>query len=154
MRQAVLALAVVVAAGALAVTFAEEDKDQAKKDLKLLEGTWDYTKHVANGKETAKENLEGLTLTVKGDKWEVKKDDKVFLGGTVKLDPSKKPKAADWTITTEGQLKDKTAKAIYKLDKDTFEHCYGEGDDRPEKFESKQDSKITHTKFARVKKKE
>ena len=39
------------------------------------------------------------TVTADG-KWEAKHEGKTFLEGTVKLDPSKKPKAADWTITT------------------------------------------------------
>src|SRR5262249_34112963 len=145
MRKTMLALGLLAAC---AMAFAADD-DQAKKDLKALQGTWTYGSHTVNGKQTPEENYKDMTLTIKDEKWEVKKGDKVVLAGTVKLDPSKKPKAADWTVTTEGDLKDKTALAIYKIDKDTFEHCYGQ--ERPEKFESKEDSKITHTVFKRAK---
>jgi uncharacterized protein (TIGR03067 family) len=145
MRKSVLALALLAAC---AVAFAADD-DQAKKDLKALQGTWTYSKNVVNGKEASEDSLTDMTLTIKDNKWTVKKGDDVLLEGTVKLDASKKPKAADWTITTEGALKDKTALAIYKIDKDTFEHCYGE--ERPGKFESKEDSKVTLQVFKREK---
>jgi uncharacterized protein (TIGR03067 family) len=69
----------------------------------------------------------------------------------VRLDPSMKPKAADWTITTEGDLKGKTALGIYDVDKDTWKHCFG-FDKRPEKFESKEGSKLTNAVLKRVKK--
>src|SRR5262245_36959244 len=122
MRQAVLALTVVVAG---AVAFAADD-DQSKKDLQSLQGKWKLVSQTKDGKGTGKDEIEGLTVTIKGDKWEVKKGDKTLLSGTVKLDASKTPKSADWTITSDGGLKDKTAAAIYKIDKDKFHHCYGE----------------------------
>ena len=90
MKQMVLAL-VVLATGVFALA---ADDDQAKKDLKALQGTWEYTRHVSNGKETPKKKFEGMTLTFKDDKWEQKKGDNLLLFGTIKLDPSKKPKAA------------------------------------------------------------
>jgi uncharacterized protein (TIGR03067 family) len=65
------------------------------------------------------------------------------LEGTVKLDPLKKPKAADWTIPTEGDLKGKTALGIYDVDKDTWKHWFG-FDKRPEKFELKEGSKVSN----------
>jgi hypothetical protein len=60
----------------------------------------------------------GVSLTDTADgKWEAKHEGKVFLEGTVKLDPLKKPKAADWIITTEGDLKGKTTLGTYDVDK-------------------------------------
>jgi uncharacterized protein (TIGR03067 family) len=147
MRQTVLALAI-LAAGAVA--FAADD-DQAKKDLKSLEGTWKIVSQTKNGKETEKDKLDGLIVTIKGDKWEVKRDDKVVLAGTVKLVESKKHKAADWTVTSDGDLKDHTVQGIFKVEKDKLHHCYGEK--RPEAFESKEDSQVTYAVFERVKKK-
>jgi uncharacterized protein (TIGR03067 family) len=53
------------------VAFAEDDK--AKKDLKALVGTWQYTSQEADGKETDKENLKAVTVTVTPDgKWEAR----------------------------------------------------------------------------------
>jgi len=146
-------VAVVVACPA---AFAADEKpkkdDQSKKDLKALEGTWKLVSQTKDGTQADKDKLEGMSVTIKGDKWEVKKDDTVLLSGTVTLDASKKPKAADWKVTSDGALKDKTALAIYKVEKDKFHHCYGET--RPEKFESGEGSKVTYDVFERVKKKE
>ena len=69
---------------------------------------------------------------------------------TVKLDPSQKPKEADWKITTEGGLKGRSALGIYDVDKDTFKHCFAL-DKRPEKFESKEGSKVTNAVLRRAK---
>jgi uncharacterized protein (TIGR03067 family) len=146
MRKSVLALALLAAC---AMTFAADD-DQAKKDLKALQGTWTYSKNVVNGKEASEDSLADMTVTIKDNKWTVKKGDEVLLEGTVKLDASKKLKTADWTVTTEGALKDRTVQAIYKIGKDGWEHCYGE--ERPEKFESKEDSKVTYQVFKKAKK--
>ena len=142
-----------MALAALAATAAAfADDEQAKKDLKALEGTWQYTFQEEDGKETEKEKLKAVTVTVTADgKWEAKHEGKTFLEGTVKLDPSKKPKAADWTITTEGDLKGKSALGIYDVDRDTWKHCFG-FDKRPETFESKEGSKVTNAVLKRVKK--
>jgi uncharacterized protein (TIGR03067 family) len=148
MKTALLAL---VAVATITVAFGADDA-QVTKDLKALEGTWQYTAQVEDGKETEKENLTAVTVTVTADgKWEAKHDGKVFLEGTVKLDPSKKPKAADWKITTEGDLNGKTALGIYDVDGDTWKHCFA-FDKRPEKFESKEGSKVTNAVLKRVKK--
>ena len=148
MKTALLAL---VALAATAAAFAADD-DQEKKDLKALEGTWQYTSQVENGKEADKEKVKAVTVTITADgKWEAKHEGKVFLEGTVKLDPSKKPKAADWKITTEGDLKDKTALGIYDVTRDTWKHCFAM-EKRPAKFESKEGSKVTYAILKRVKK--
>ena len=147
MRTALMALAALITAAAFA-----GDAGQAKKDLKALEGTWRYVSQVEDGKEADREKVKAVTVTVTADgKWEVKHEGKTFLEGTVKLDPSKKPKAADWTITTEGDLKGKLALGIYDVDKDTWKHCFA-FDKRPESFESKEGSKVTNAVLKRVKK--
>jgi uncharacterized protein (TIGR03067 family) len=146
MKTALLAL---VGVAATAVAFA--DDAQVKKDMKALTGTWQYTSQVEDGKDTDKEQLRAVTVTITADgKWEAKHEGKVFLEGTVKIDPSKMPKAADWKITTEGDLKGRTALGIYDVDKDTFKHCFG-FDKRPGKFESKEGSKVTNAVLKRVK---
>ena len=142
---------VMLAALAACAAFARED-DKAKEDLKALAGTWEYVSQTDDGKETDKEALKGITLTVTAEgKWVLKKDDTVILEGTGKLDPAKKPKAADWAITTEGDLKGKTALGIYDVDKDTWKHCFS-FDKRPEMFASTEGSKVTNAVLKRVKK--
>jgi uncharacterized protein (TIGR03067 family) len=146
MKTALLALAALTAAAATA-----KDDDQAKKDLKALAGTWEYASQVEDGKETEKDKLKGVRIAVTAEgKWALKKDDTVILEGTAKLDPSKQPKAADWTITTEGALKGKTALGIYDVDGDTWKHCFS-FDKRPETFESKEGSNVNDAVLKRVK---
>jgi uncharacterized protein (TIGR03067 family) len=148
MKTGLLAL---VAVAVTATAFAADDA-QVKKDLKALAGTWQYTSQVDDGKETEKEKLKGVKVTVTAEgKWALTKDGTVLLEGTVKIDPSKKPKAADWKITTEGDLKGKTALGIYDVTGDTWKHCFG-FDKRPERFESKEGSKATNAVLKRVKK--
>jgi uncharacterized protein (TIGR03067 family) len=148
MKTALMALAALAACAAASAA----DDDQAKKDLKALAGTWEYASQAEDGKETEKEKLKGIKVTVTAEgKWALKKDDTVILEGTVKLDPSKKPKAADWKITTDGDLKGKSALGIYDVDRDTWKHCFG-FDKRPEMFESKEGSKVTNAVLKRVKK--
>src|SRR5262245_17159457 len=149
MKQVVLALAM-LAVGAVAVG---ADDDEAKKDLKALQGTWEYGKYVSNGKEVEKEKLEGMTLTIKDDKWEVKKDDTVFLSGTVKLDASKKVKTADWVVTSDGDLKDRRLLSVYTLRKEALE-ARANSEESPAKCESTEGSKSADTTCKRVKKKD
>ena len=147
MKTALVTLAALIACAA----FARED-DKAKEDLKALAGTWEYVSQTDDGKETEKEALKGITLTVTAEgKWVLKKDDTVILEGTGKLDPAKKPRAADWTVTTEGGLKGKVALGIYDVDKDTWKHCFS-FDKRPGEFASKEGSKVTNAVLKRVKK--
>ena len=147
MKTVLLAL-LALAAGAAA--FAEDD-DRVKKDMKALAGMWQYVSQTDNGNEADKEKLKAVTVSITADgKWEAKHEGQTFLEGTVKIDPSKKPKAADWTITTEGDLKGKTALGIYDVDSDTFKHCFAL-QKRPEKFESKEGSKVTNAVLKRVK---
>ena len=80
-------------------------------------------------------------------KWEAFKDGTSLIKGTVKLDPSKKPKTADWAV--EGT--DIVAKGIYEVDGDKLKHCYSLKD-RPTEFASKSGSEVTNAVTKRVKK--
>jgi uncharacterized protein (TIGR03067 family) len=145
MRKALLAVAAVL----LLVSTGPAD-DAVKKDLQKLEGTWQLVSQVADGKEMPAEDAKKVTVTIDPDgRWQVMKEGKLVLLGTVKLDPAKDPKAADWTVTAEG--KEQVARGIYEVDADTFKHCYSQGD-RPTKFESKEGSKVTYAVFKRAKK--
>ena len=57
------ALATLAALTASSAAFARED-DKTKEDLKALAGTWEYVSQTDDGKETEKEALKGITLTV------------------------------------------------------------------------------------------
>ena len=142
MTKLLLSLAVVLAAAGLGAG------DDAEKDLKKLTGTWEEVSHVADGKAMAADELKGMTVVIDASgKWEAFKDGTSFLKGTSKLDPAKKPKAADWAI--DGT--DMVAKSIYEVDGDTWKHCFSLTE-RPTAFESKEGSGVHYVVLKRVKK--
>src|SRR5690348_8951826 len=93
MRQVCGVLAV-VALELLGCSVLAED---AKDDLKALQGSWDLIYFERNGKEVKVQNDTKAINT--GDKFVVKRGDQVVAAGTMKLDPSKKPKASETTYT-------------------------------------------------------
>jgi uncharacterized protein (TIGR03067 family) len=58
-----------------------------------------------------------------GDKFTVKKGDKVIQAGTQKLVPSKSPKTLD-VMVTEGLKKGAVMLGIYEIDGDTLRVCF------------------------------
>jgi len=129
-RYALLALA----AGLLV---AAAPNDDAKNDLKKLEGTWVLASGENDGKKISADTLKTGQLMIDGDKHTVKVSDTTYKG-THKLDPSSKPKTIDIT-DTEGPFKDKTVLGIYELDGDEFKICYAApGKDRPKDFSAKE----------------
>jgi uncharacterized protein (TIGR03067 family) len=69
-------------------------------------------------------------------KWAIEVDGKVAARGTSKIDPTKKPRAVDLTVT-EGDSKGKTALGIYQFEADTRTVCYAQpGKERPAAFSS------------------
>jgi uncharacterized protein (TIGR03067 family) len=85
----------------------------------------------------------------------VKKGDKVLIKGTFKLDPSKKPKAIDMTVTEGRRDEDKGKEllGIYELDKDGLKWRTSEpgGKDRPKEFAAKEGSKNRFVTFKKDK---
>ena len=149
-----LGLAVVALFGTIglaAVAVADDAAD--KKDKEQLQGTWTGVSGEREGKEDpeAKEHV----LIFDGDKFSVKKGDKVIIRGTFKLDASKSPKTIDMAIS-EGpeDVKDKTAQAIYTLSGDELTWCVAEpgSGKRPEKLATKEGVKEMLVKFKREKK--
>src|SRR5437870_2784835 len=88
----------------------------AAADLKKMEGKWKAVVHEVDGKPTPKEETAKVdtTLTVKDGKYEVYFGDKLADRGTIKLDPTKRPKQLDATAAEDGPNKGKTMKGIYQ----------------------------------------
>ena len=123
------------------VPAADEKKDDAKKDQEALQGTWRPVSAEQGGKDQGDEAKEH-TLTFEKDTFTVKRGGEVAVKGTFKLDPSKKPKAIDMTIT-EGRRDDDKGKelhGIYELTKDGLKWCTSMpgGTDRPKEFSTKE----------------
>jgi uncharacterized protein (TIGR03067 family) len=120
-------------------------EDAAKKDREALQGAWRPVSSEMGGKDQTAEAKEHL-LVFEGDSFTVKKGDEVRVKGTFKLDPSKKPKAIDMTITESrrDQDKGKEMHGIYELGKDTLKWCTAEpgGKDRPKEFATKEGTRL------------
>ncbi len=152
MRMLVPAVVAFVATiGLAAAAFADDAAD--KKDKEKLQGTWTAVSGEKEGKEDpeAKEHA----LVFEGDKFSVKRGDKVVVRGTFKINAAKSPKTMDIEIS-EGpdDVKDKTAQAIYALDGDELTWCVAEpgSGERPEKLATKEGVKHMLVKLKREKK--
>jgi uncharacterized protein (TIGR03067 family) len=112
---------------------ADDAKDEVKKELARFEGTWKWVVLEAEKTKLSEEELKHPRLKIMGDKFTVTEESGTF-SGTFKVDPSKKPKTIDVTVT-DGQDKGKTYLGIYELEGDTYKVCVDpEGKNRPTEF--------------------
>ena len=117
---------------------ADDPATDAKKDVDQLQGEWTGVSLEMRGKAT--DNTE-WKLYVRGDEWTVTEGGSGQLVATVKIDPSKKPKAMDLTYKMGG--KERSSLAIYKLDGDTLTLCRTWAPlERPKEFKTTEESGI------------
>lgn len=129
--------------------------DDAKRDEDKLQGTWQATEGVLDGKPVPKEPLQRLKVVFSGEKMSIfplDGDGKQAMENTFRVDPSKKPKAIDVT-RLEGGGKGKTAKGIYELDGDTLKLCLAIRleNERPTEFAASETSGLVLLTLKRVK---
>ena len=118
------------------LTAAADDKDKAiKEDRKKYEGTWQLVSLEVDGKKTAEEDAKKITVVNERDgKWAIEVEGKVVARGTSEIDPTKKPRAVDFTVT-EGDNSGKAARGIYEFKDDTRTVCLAQpGKERPTEF--------------------
>ena len=99
--------------------------EDAKRDQDKIQGTWQATEGIANGKPVPKEQLEPMKVVFSGEKMSIftlDGDGKETVENTFRLGPSKKPKVID-AMRVEGVGKGKTTLGIYELDGDTLKLC-------------------------------
>jgi uncharacterized protein (TIGR03067 family) len=128
-------------------------EDEAKKEVEKLQGTWKVVSIEEGGKVASEKG--NRTVTFDKDTLTLSQDGEAVLKGTFKLDPSKKPKAIDVTITQgKGADKGKVLQGIYELDKDSLKWCTSDpgGKERPGEFSTKVGSKIVLFKLEKEKK--
>ncbi len=120
---------------------AEQKKGDAKKDREALQGTWMPVSSEQAGKDQSEEAKEHRLIFEK-DTFTVKRGDEVVVKGTFKLDPTKKPKTIDMTVTEGRREQDqgKELHVIYELTKDGLKWCTSEpgGTERPKEFATKE----------------
>lgn len=111
----------------------EDGKDKASQDLNLLQGTWKIHYHETAGVEDTQEIF--WELEIKGDKFTLTADGTTSRG-TIKLDPTKKPKQIDYTVDDDEML---AFHGIYEVMGDIYKTCdvqKGKAD-RPTEFKTK-----------------
>jgi uncharacterized protein (TIGR03067 family) len=137
------------------LTAADDAKEEAiKKDRKKYEGTWQVVSLEVEGNKAAEEDAKKITVINEADgKWAIEVEGKVMVRGTSEIDPVKKPKTVDLTIT-EGDDKGQTALGIYEFaDDNTRKVCLAQaGKERPTEFSSTAENKHILAVLKRVKK--
>ena len=125
--------------------------EDGKADLDRLQGSWEVTALEMGGKATAAKELPGkVTVTFTGEKMVLDGPLAAPVGETpvppaftVKLDPSRNPKAID-TVALTGRFKGKTQPGIYRLEGDELTLCLPnqEAEGRPTEFKSPAGSEL------------
>lgn len=120
----------------------EPEGDPVKREAGLLRDTWNFVSVEQGGvKQPRRKRGEELqTITIDGNKFEVKRGDTVLQTGTYTFDPAKKPKTIDLAVA-EGEGKGTVRPGVYELDGDTLKLCFDpQGKKRPAGFESAAES--------------
>ena len=126
-------------------------QDAVKKEMTLLEGDWSMVSGMADGQEMPKERVKGGKRVAKDGETTITMAGQVYFKAKFKIDPAKKPKTIDYTMT-EGPTKGKTHLGIYEINGDTVKFCFGgPGKDRPTDFTSKEGSERTLSEWKRDK---
>jgi uncharacterized protein (TIGR03067 family) len=135
---AVLAIVSLFAADRSQAADGEAKEGAVAKELQALKGTWRMNSKEEDGKKISEEEIKDLILTNDGShRCSVRRGDQVIGEGTVKLDPTTKPRTIDITFT-KGEHKGGTLLGIYKIEGDTFRVCCARpADGRPAEFSAK-----------------
>jgi uncharacterized protein (TIGR03067 family) len=120
------------------VKIAVEEKkpaDPVARDLEKLQGDWLLIVYELNGEKMPEEKWKDTRSTITGDKHRIVSGTGDILEATIKLDPTKKPKAVDAAISLGGAYKGKTRLGIYEIEDDQVKFCMAQpGKERPESF--------------------
>lgn len=127
-------------------------QDAAKKEMSQLEGEWSMVSGEANGQPMPRDLVKNGKRIAKDGETTILINEQVYFKAKFTIDPSKKPKAIEYTMT-QGPTKGKTHLGIYELDGDTVKFCFAApGKERPTDFTAKAGSQRTLSVWKRDKK--
>lgn len=127
------------------------EPDEVKKERSRLEGEWAMVSGEIDGQPMPDAFVKTGKRVAKGNETTVTIGGNVFMKATYTIDPSKKPKTIDYTMT-EGLSKGKKQLGIYELDGDTIRFCFASpGKDRPTEFSAKPGAGNTLSVWKRLK---
>jgi uncharacterized protein (TIGR03067 family) len=143
---------VLLVAGATLALAADEKKDDAKDELKKFDGTWVLVSSERDGEKAPEELIKKAMPKAVGKDGTVTffSQGKEEAQATFTVDPTKKPKTIDATMTS-GPDKGKKSMGIYEFEGDTLKICYNEKE-RPKEFSTKKGSGNTLEVYKREKK--
>lgn len=128
-----------------------KDQDAAKKELAFLEGEWSMVSGEIGGQPLPEASLKTSKRVTKGNETTAIVGGQLFFKATIAIDPSKKPKTIDYTMT-EGPTKGKMQYGIYELTGDTVRFCFSApGKERPTNFTTKAGDERTSSVWKKVK---
>lgn len=130
----------------------KELSEEAKKELKGLEGKWRVVKFLHADRETTPEAGEDVVVEFKGNTIDFAG---AATGAVVALDPATDPKCLDFkTPMGSGVFKaDATYESVYRLDGDTLSWAvyHGREKNRPVSFDTPTDAGVMVIVLSRVK---
>jgi uncharacterized protein (TIGR03067 family) len=125
---------------------------EAKKEMAQLEGEWTMVSGERDGQPVPDEMRKTAKRVVKDGETTVEIGGQVFMKAKFTIDPAKKPKTIDYTLTG-GPNDGKKVLGIYELDGDTVKFCFALPDkDRPTEMTAKEGSGWTLSVWKRAKK--
>ena len=136
-----------------AIASADDAKDEAiKKDHKQIEGTWKVATFEIDGNKAMEEDAKKLTVVNGSDgTWSLLSEGNLNSKGTSTIDPTKKPKTINFTVT-EGEGNGNQHLGIYENGENTRKLCFAApGTERPTKFSSTPGSHHIFVTFEREK---
>ena len=123
----------------------------AKKEMARLEGEWSMVSGEIEGKALPPELVKDGKRVAKDGEVTITIGGQVFLKAQFTIDPSKKPRTIDYTMTG-GFTKGQKQRGIYDLDGDTVKFCFGSpGKERPTEFTARPGSGWTLSVWKRDK---
>jgi RNA polymerase sigma factor (sigma-70 family) len=130
---AVVVIGAGVTAGVSRARAAADDAAEVKAELKKFQGTW--VDIFAEKAGTKQEQVGDHQLKFDGESFSVADHGEVQEKGTIKLDPTRKPKEIDLRIRDKND-EEKTVLGIYTWDGENLKLCWGEpgGQKRPTDF--------------------